>query len=193
MSRKLFYLMSCLFAVMSFCLAGCGGSSSSVDTSAYSGTYTLVSKDATYTYTSTAVIDTASPPAISISGTTARINNATGDLTQLTEVFSALVITDSGVTFKVAGTDEKGAYNETYRGTITSEVDGSSSPETATITITAATSVGITTSNIQSIITNGSGRRATITASAHNNVAWHGDEEFKNAAAQQPARDALEQ
>ena len=116
MNRKLFYLMSCLFAVMSFCLAGCGGSSSSVDTSAYSGTYTLVSKDATYTYTSTAVIDTASPPAISISGTTARINNATGDLTQLTEVFSALVITDSGVTFKVAGTDEKGAYNETYRG-----------------------------------------------------------------------------
>ncbi len=119
MSRKLFCLMSCLFALLTFCLAGCGGSSSSpatVDTSAYPGTYTLVSKDATYTYTSTAIIDNASPPAIAISGTTARVNNLTGVVSQLAEVFSALVITDSGVTFKVAGTDEKGAYNETYRG-----------------------------------------------------------------------------
>ena len=111
--------MSCLCAVLTFFMAGCGGSGNSpaaVDTSAYPGTYTLVSKDATYTYTSTAIINTASPPVITISGTTARTHNLTGVVTQLTEVFSSLAITDAGVTFKVVGADEKGAYSETYRG-----------------------------------------------------------------------------
>ena len=36
-------------------------------------------------------------------------------------------------------------------------------------------------------------RSAAVATSAHKNMAGHGDEEFKNAAAQQPARAAFEQ
>lgn len=111
----MFYLMSCVLAVMTFGMTGCGSSSSST-ASPYSGSYTFVSTDATYTYTSLAVIDTASPPAIKLNGQTVRKNKATGEVKLLPEVFSALVITNAGVTFKVAGTDEKGSYNETYSG-----------------------------------------------------------------------------
>lgn len=35
--------------------------------------------------------------------------------------------------------------------------------------------------------------RAAIVAAAHDDVAWHGDDEFENAPAQQPAQTAFEQ